>query len=72
MDGHDVLCIEMNMRACADIAIARRPQEISEKLHLQTIAKNHIWKVEPSCATSGDGIVEGLTWLGSNVKTAPK
>lgn len=39
---------------------ALRPKEVSDILRLETIAKNHTWKVEPSCATTGDGIFEGL------------
>lgn len=37
-----------------------RPDELSRRLKLDDIAKDHIWKVEPSCATSGEGIFEGL------------
>jgi len=37
-----------------------RPDELSRRLKLDEIAKNHIWKVEPSCATTGEGIFEGL------------
>ncbi|KAL2353568.1 hypothetical protein BJ546DRAFT_102321 [Cryomyces antarcticus] len=47
---------------------AMRPKDVSDALRLETIAKNHTWKVEPSCATTGEGIFEGLAWLGSNVK----
>ena len=39
---------------------AMRPKEVSDALKLETIAKGHIWKVEPSCATTGEGIFEGL------------
>ena len=45
-----------------------RPQQVSDKLQLNRIAKNHVWKVEPSCATTGEGIFEGLSWLSANVK----
>lgn|SRR5215469_6349075 len=37
-----------------------RPDELSRRLKLDEIAKNHTWKVEPSCATTGEGIFEGL------------
>lgn len=37
-----------------------RPDELSRRLKLDEVAKNHIWKVEPSCATTGEGIFEGL------------
>lgn len=39
---------------------AMKPKEVSDRLQLDGVAKNHVWKVEPSCATSGDGIFEGL------------
>jgi ADP-ribosylation factor protein 6 len=51
---------------------ALSPQGVSDKLALREIAKNHIWKVEPSCATTGEGIFEGLAWLSSNVKLPAK
>jgi hypothetical protein len=37
-----------------------RPKEVSDRLQLDKIAKDHVWKVEPSCATTGEGIFEGL------------
>ena len=45
-----------------------RPDEVSKKLQLENIAKHHTWKVEPSCATTGEGIFEGLAWLSNNVR----
>jgi ADP-ribosylation factor protein 6 len=29
-------------------------------LRLEEVAHNHMWKVQPSCAKTGDGIFEGL------------
>jgi ADP-ribosylation factor 6 len=43
-----------------DLPGAMRPDELSRRLQLDEIARNHIWKVEPSCATTGEGIFEGL------------
>jgi ADP-ribosylation factor protein 6 len=40
-----------------------RPKEVSDRLQLEKIAKDHVWKVEPSCATTGEGIFEGLVRL---------
>ena len=37
-----------------------RPKEVSDRLQLEKVAKDHVWKVEPSCATTGEGIFEGL------------
>jgi hypothetical protein len=34
---------------------AMRPNDVAQALDLDRIAKDHVWKVEPSCATSGEG-----------------
>lgn len=44
-----------------------KPHEIQEKLGLTRI-RDRNWHVQPSCATTGDGLYEGLTWLTSNHK----
>ncbi|KAK4995937.1 hypothetical protein LTR66_004355, partial [Elasticomyces elasticus] len=49
-----------------------RPKDVSDALRLHEIARDHTWKVEPSCATTGEGIFEGLAWLSNNVKVQPK
>ncbi|KAI9664388.1 MAG: ADP-ribosylation factor, Arf Arf6 [Alyxoria varia] len=51
-----------------DIQGALSPKDVSDVLKLETVAKNHTWKVQPSCATTGEGIFEGLSWLSSHVK----
>ncbi|KXL47567.1 hypothetical protein M433DRAFT_64052 [Acidomyces richmondensis BFW] len=55
-----------------DIRGCMTPQQVSDVLELNQVAKDHIWKVEPSCATTGEGIFEGLAWLSNNVKLPPK
>lgn len=45
-----------------------KPHEIQEKLGLTRI-RDRNWYVQPSCATTGDGLFEGLTWLTSNHKS---
>ncbi|KAF2643950.1 ARF/SAR superfamily [Massarina eburnea CBS 473.64] len=55
-----------------DMSGAMSPKDVSDKLQLEKIAKDHTWKVEPSCATTGEGIFEGLAWLSNNVKLPPK
>lgn len=47
---------------------AMKPHEIQEKLGLTRI-RDRNWYVQPSCATTGDGLYEGLTWLTSNHKS---
>ncbi|KAJ4154785.1 hypothetical protein LMH87_000063 [Akanthomyces muscarius] len=51
-----------------DIKGAMSPQEVTEKLQLSKL-KDKIWYVIPSCATTGEGLAEGLTWLSNNIKT---
>ena len=47
---------------------AMKPHEIQEKLGLTRI-RDRNWYVQPSCATSGEGLYEGLTWSTSNYKS---
>lgn len=42
-----------------DIKGALKPAEVQEKLNLNQV-KDRTWYVAPSCATSGDGLYEGL------------
>ncbi|KAJ6258946.1 LOW QUALITY PROTEIN: ADP-ribosylation factor [Drechslerella dactyloides] len=51
-----------------DLPGAMTPQEVTEKLQLNKL-KDRIWYVVPSCATTGEGLIEGLGWLSNNVKT---
>ncbi|XP_037528717.2 ADP-ribosylation factor 6 [Rhipicephalus sanguineus] len=50
-----------------DLPNAMKPHEIQEKLGLTRI-RDRNWYVQPACATTGDGLFEGLTWLTSNCK----
>ncbi|CAI7992224.1 ADP-ribosylation factor 6 [Geodia barretti] len=50
-----------------DLPDAMKPQEVQESLHMTKLRERQ-WYVQPSCATSGDGLYEGLTWLTSNHK----
>lgn len=47
---------------------AIKPHEMQEKLGLTRLRERN-WYVQPSCATTGDGLYEGLTWLTSNVRS---
>jgi len=53
-----------------DLPGAMRPDELSRRLKLDEVARNHIWKVEPSCATTGEGIFEGLVRSATHAVTA--
>lgn len=50
------------------IFVAMKPHEIQEKLGLTRI-RDRNWYVQPACASTGDGLYEGLTWLTSNHKS---
>lgn len=45
-----------------DLPNALSVQKITEKLQLNTI-RNRSWYIQATCATTGDGIYEGLDWL---------
>ncbi|KAI9322276.1 ADP-ribosylation factor family-domain-containing protein [Dichotomocladium elegans] len=51
-----------------DLPNAMSPTEVTEKLGLHKL-RDRTWFVHPSCATTGDGLVDGLNWLSQNVKT---
>ncbi|RYC56627.1 hypothetical protein CHU98_g9580 [Xylaria longipes] len=52
------------------LTAAMKPQEVTEALQLSKL-KDKIWYVVPSCATTGEGLLEGLAWLSNNVKAPP-
>ncbi|KAJ1650935.1 ADP-ribosylation factor, Arf Arf6 [Dispira simplex] len=54
-----------------DLPGAMSPTEVTEKLGLNRM-RERTWFVNPSCATSGEGLFEGLTWLSNNIKAPPK
>ncbi|KAI8073953.1 CPS1 protein [Gongronella butleri] len=51
-----------------DLPGVMSPAEVTEKLGLAKM-RDRAWYVHPSCATSGEGLFEGLNWLSSNVKS---
>ncbi|CAH8535273.1 unnamed protein product [Heterobilharzia americana] len=49
-----------------DLPNAMRPNEIQERLMLTRMREKRLWYVQPSIATTGEGLYEGLTWLNEN------
>jgi small GTP-binding protein len=49
-----------------DLPNAIKPSELGNKLRLNTIS-NRPWQVQGACATTGDGLYEGLDWLGEQI-----
>ncbi|KAK8897879.1 ADP-ribosylation factor 1 [Tritrichomonas musculus] len=49
-----------------DLPNAIKPQELANRLKLNQIM-NREWQIQGTCATSGDGLYEGLDWLGDRI-----
>ncbi|EIE86445.1 hypothetical protein G6F57_009552 [Rhizopus arrhizus] len=50
-----------------DLPNAMNAAEITDKLGLHSLRNRH-WYIQTACATSGDGLYEGLEWLSANLK----
>jgi len=54
-----------------DLPQAMPAAEITEKLGLNTV-RNRQWFIQSACATTGDGLYEGLDWLSRTVSGKKK
>ena len=54
-----------------DLPKAMSTAEVTDKLGLHSLRQRN-WFIQGCCATSGDGLYEGLDWLARNVKKAAK
>ena len=50
-----------------DLPNAMNVNEISNKLELNKL-KNRQWYIQSTCATTGDGLYEGLDWLSNTLR----
>jgi len=50
-----------------DLPNAMNAAEITDKLGLHSL-RNRKWYIQATCATSGDGLYEGLDWLSNELK----
>ncbi|TCD69835.1 hypothetical protein EIP91_005912, partial [Steccherinum ochraceum] len=50
-----------------DLPNAMNAAEITDKLGLHGL-RQRTWFIQAACATSGDGLYEGLEWLSANIK----
>lgn len=50
-----------------DLPNAMNAAEITDKLGLHSLRQRN-WYIQATCATSGDGLYEGLEWLSTNLK----
>ncbi|EAY92309.1 hypothetical protein OsI_14032 [Oryza sativa Indica Group] len=49
-----------------DLPNAMNAAEITDKLGLHSLRQRH-WYIQSTCATTGEGLYEGLDWLSSNI-----
>ncbi|MFQ6619821.1 hypothetical protein Gotur_000326, partial [Gossypium turneri] len=49
-----------------DIPNAMNAAQITDKLGLHSLRQRH-WYIQSTCATSGEGLYEGLDWLSNNI-----
>ena len=54
-----------------DLPNAMSPAEVIDKLGLTTL-RNRNWHCQGCCATTGDGLYEGMEWLSSTAKSQPR
>ncbi|RKP30934.1 ARF/SAR superfamily [Metschnikowia bicuspidata] len=52
-----------------DLPNAMNAAEVTDKLSLHSIRKRQ-WYIQAACATTGDGLYEGLEWLSNRLKNA--
>lgn len=56
------------LRDCVqDLPNAMNAAEITDKLGLHSL-RHRNWYIQATCATSGDGLYEGLDWLANQLK----
>ncbi|PHT45470.1 ADP-ribosylation factor 2 [Capsicum baccatum] len=54
-----------------DLPNAMNAAEITDKLGLHSLRQRH-WYIQSTCATSGEGLYEGLDWLSNNIANKRK
>jgi len=50
-----------------DLPNAMSPAEITQQLGLQSLTRR-AWFIQSTCATTGDGLYEGLEWLADTLR----
>ncbi|KAM3175575.1 hypothetical protein ACTXT7_008230 [Hymenolepis weldensis] len=50
-----------------DQAKAIGPSEVADGLELHNLPSSRSWKIQGTCAVNGEGIFEGLDWLGKEI-----
>lgn len=52
-----------------DLPNAMNAAEITDKLKLHTLRERN-WYIQATCATTADGLYEGLDWLSNQLKNS--
>uniref|UniRef100_A0A8C2Z5Y2 Uncharacterized protein n=1 Tax=Cyclopterus lumpus TaxID=8103 RepID=A0A8C2Z5Y2_CYCLU len=60
-------CITELSPLSQDLPNAMNAAEITDKLGLHSL-RHRNWYIQATCATSGDGLYEGLDWLANQLK----
>lgn len=54
-----------------DLQNSMKPDELQDRLGLNLSGfRNRTWHIQPCCATTGDGLYEGLSWLMAHGKSS--
>ena len=61
----DAICLVFANKQ--DLPNAMSTAEVTDKLGLRGL-RQRLWYIQGTCATSGEGLYEGLDWLAANVK----
>ncbi|XP_020578332.1 ADP-ribosylation factor 1-like [Phalaenopsis equestris] len=54
-----------------DLPNAMSISEVTDKLGLHALRQRR-WYIQSTCATTGEGLYEGLDWLSNNISSKPK
>lgn len=60
-------CILLVLANKQDMNGAMDAQEVKTKLDLVNL-KQRVWFIQPCCATTGEGLFDGMDWLSQNLK----
>lgn len=50
-----------------DMSNALSPAQLTDALELAKLPRTRRWHVQATCATTGDGLYEGLNWLSTEL-----
>ena len=54
------------------LTAAMKPADIIEKLNMNSLRGKHKWFIQATCATTGDGLIEGMLEMNNLIKQRRK